>query len=51
MFPASSFARLEHSQHAVGDKKSADDVARRADDRDESQDRGNGIPVGAGGDQ
>ena len=42
----------EHLQHSIGDEESADDVARRADDGDEAENRGDGVVVvaGAGGD-
>ena len=42
---------LEHPQHAVGENEAADDVSRRTDHRDESEDRAHRGLVRACGDQ
>ena len=42
---------LEHPQHAVSENEAADDVSRRTDYRDESEDRAHGGVVRACSDQ
>ncbi len=41
---------LEHLQHAISDHESADDVRRRANDRDETEDRADRVVLRAGSD-